>query len=216
MEAALVVLGGRCEIWAGEQHWPRVGEREEVFSGRASALYLPAGSNLRVKALGSLEAALITSPASSKGEAVLVRPEEVAVHTVGSDNWRRSVHEIINARVPAQRLLVGETYNEPGAWSSYPPHKHDHEIPGKEAPLEEIYHFRVNPPEGFGIQRSYSPERGLDEALVVKHGDTVEIPFGYHLVAAAPGHKVYYLWALAGKERELQAQEDPAHSWVKG
>jgi len=214
LEAALVILGGKCEIRVGGRHWPEVGERANVFCGRASALFVPPSNQLEVKARGELEAVLITAPARAKGEAILVRPESVAVRSVGLGNWRRSVQDIIDKRIPAQRLLVGETYNEPGAWSSYPPHKHDIDLPGEESCLEEVYHFRVNPPEGFGMQRIYSPETGLEEIYVVRNGDTVVIPRGYHPVVAAPGYSLYYLWALAGEKREMRPREDPAHSWI--
>jgi len=213
-ELALIMLGGKCELWANEQHWAEAGEREHVFGGRATALYLPAQSSLKVTALTSCETAVITAPATKTGKAILIRPQEVNVRAVGKGNWRRSVQDIIDARVPAQRLLIGETYNEPGEWSSYPPHKHDVEIPGVEACLEEVYHFRVNPPQGFGLQRIYSPETGLNETYTIKDGDTVAIPRGYHPVAAAPGYVVYYLWALAGERREMRPHDDPQHAWV--
>jgi 5-deoxy-glucuronate isomerase len=116
--------------------------------------------------------------------------------------------------VPAKKLLVGETYNIPGGWSSYPPHKHDVYSPGEEVCLEEIYHFRIDPPQGFGFQRIYSPERDLDEAYSIENGDTVIIPCGYHPVAAAPGYTLYYLWGLAGEKREMRPREDPGHAWV--
>jgi 5-deoxy-D-glucuronate isomerase len=33
-------------------------------------------------------------------------------------------------------------------------------------------------------------------------------------VCAAPGYRLYYLWALAGAERRLALFEDPAHTWL--
>jgi len=33
-------------------------------------------------------------------------------------------------------------------------------------------------------------------------------------VSAPPGHRVYYLWAIAGDERRLAVFEDPAFRWV--
>ena len=53
-----------------------------------------------------------------------------------------------------KRLMVGETFNPPGNWSSYPPHKHD----GKdgEPTLEEVYYFTIDPPQGFGQQILYT------------------------------------------------------------
>ena len=54
-------------------------------------------------------------------------------------------------------MIVGETINPPGNWSSYPPHKHDRLVPGVEVPLEEVYHYRFSPAGGFAIQRVYDP-----------------------------------------------------------
>ena len=45
-----------------------------------------------------------------------------------------------------------------GNWSSYPPHKHDEEVPGVETALEEIYYYEVAR-GGFGFQRVYGPAR---------------------------------------------------------
>jgi 5-deoxy-glucuronate isomerase len=214
-EAALVILGGKGELRLQGQYWPEVGARENVFAGRAYAAYVPPGEEIAVKALTPLEIAFFTAPAGGGGEAFLVRPEEVVAREVGRENWRRSVQNIFDDRHPAvKRLLVGETYNVPGGWSSYPPHKHDEFLPEREVSLEEIYHFRLNPPQGFGFQRIYSPSAGLDEAFVIKQGDTVIIPCGYHPVAAAPGYALYYLWGLAGEKREMRPREDDAHSWV--
>ena len=32
---------------------------------------------------------------------------------------------------------------------------------------------------------------------------------------AAPGYRLYYLWALVGEQRQLAVFEDPNHSWIK-
>ena len=49
---------------------------------------------------------------------------------------------------------------------------------------------------------------------VVRDGDVVVLPYGYHPVAAAPGYSLYYLWAMVGAERRLALYEDPAHRWI--
>jgi len=84
-----------------------------------------------------------------------------------------------------------------------------------EVKQEEIYYFRVDPPQGFGFQRIYTSDGSLDEAYVVRDGDTVIIPRGYHPVAAAPGYSLYYLWMIAGTQRIMRPRDDPAHAWVK-
>jgi 5-deoxy-glucuronate isomerase len=48
----------------------------------------------------------------------------------------------------------------------------------------------------------------------VRDGDAVLLPYGYHPVAAPPGYRVYYLWALSGEVRRLTLYEDPDHRWI--
>jgi 5-deoxy-glucuronate isomerase len=213
-ESLLVVLGGACSATVGGRTWEGLGGRPDVFSGVAAAVYVPPGVEVEVGSAAGAEVAVVRAPAPDGGEAYVIRPDEVRRETRGRDSWRREVHTILDSDRPARRLLVGETFNEPGGWSSFPPHKHDRHDPPGEVRLQEVYHFRVQPGQGFGIQRLYSPERGIDRALVVEEGDTVLLPFGYHPVVAAPGYRLYYLWALAGEGRELRLREDPAHAWI--
>jgi len=57
----------------------------------------------------------------------------------------------------------------------------------------------------------------FDEVYVVENNDTVVIPRGYHPVVAAPGYQLYYLWVLAGEERNYGAwSDDPKHRWLRG
>ena len=56
--------------------------------------------------------------------------------------------------------------------------------------MEEIYHFRVNPSQGFGIQVMYNDDFSLNESYMVRNGDSIAIKEGYHPVAAAPGYSV--------------------------
>jgi 5-deoxy-glucuronate isomerase len=76
-----------------------------------------------------------------------------------------------------------------------------------------MYYYRVDPPNGFGLHVQYTAD-GEAVTHQVRDGDLVLIPYGYHSVAAPPGYRVYYLWAIAGDERKLAVFEDPAHRWV--
>ncbi|MFQ6131231.1 MAG: 5-deoxy-glucuronate isomerase [Armatimonadota bacterium] len=214
-ESAIVVLGGTCTVKCGDTTFEHVGQRANVFAGKASAVYVPPSVPQEIIAETDCEVAICATPATVEAEPQLVTPDQVRVKSAGQWNWRRDVQDIIYENVPAEQLLVGETYNPPGNWSSYPPHKHDVENLPHEVKLEEIYHFRVNPPQGFGIQRIYSAEGDLDETYVLRDGDTVIIPKGYHPVVAAPGYQLYYLWMLAGPTRLMRPADDPAHEWVK-
>jgi 5-deoxy-glucuronate isomerase len=185
--------------------------RQDVFTERASAVYLPPGETAVISAASELEAVLMSTPASPGGAPALMRPEDVRVNARGRDIYAREVHDIFVTDPHAQRLMVGETINPPGHWCSFPPHKHE----GRdgEPVLEEVYYFRISPAQGFGQQMIYTPD-GECIAHVVRDGDAVLLPYGYHPVAAAPGYRLYYLWALAGAERRLALHEDPDHRWI--
>jgi len=213
-ETALVILSGNCDIFSNGQNFLKIGDRGTVFEGPATALYIPAGSGYRIIANSSLEVAIITAPARKRGNPVLIKPNRVRIEKRGKGNYHREIHNIMVNNVGAKTLLVGETFNEPGQWSSYPPHKHDEDNLPQEAKLEEVYFYKVYPEQGFGIQRIYSADKQLDEVYVVENNDVVLIPKGYHPVVAAPGYKLYYLWVLAGEKRIMKVKEDPQHRWV--
>ncbi len=216
-ETGVVILSGRCTIETPDVRWPDLGQRNSVFDGPATAVYLPPRTAYAVVAHTALEVAVVTAPAEQGAEPTLILPEDVIIHRErGRPGFLRDVHDIIVSQVPAEHLLLGETFNRPGEWSSYPPHKHDVHNPPQEVALEEIYFYKLDPPQGFGLQRIYSPERGVDTAYVIQNDDTVLLPWGYHPVVAAPGYRLYYLWFLAGEGRELHPNEDPAHAWVWG
>ena len=208
-ETIVVLHQGRGTFAAGETSWPVA--RAGVFEERATALYLPPGTPLQVKAESPLEAVLISTPATRGGKAAIVTPDNVRVNARGRGNYAREVHDILVTDTHAQRLMVGETFNPPGNWSSYPPHKHDGR--NGEPTLEEVYYFRVDPPQGFGQQILYTSD-GESAIHQVRDGDAVLLPYGYHPVSAAPAYRLYYLWAMAGEQRKLALFEDPAHRWI--
>jgi len=214
-EVCIVLLGGLANLTVGETEFVSIGGRANVFAGRATAAYIPPGFKFKLEAIGALEAFMARSESDLPGEPRLVGPEKVKVSTRGKEGLERTVHQIIDPGFPAKRLLVGETFSRDGRWSSYPPHKHDTSSPPDETRLEEVYFFKLDPPQGFGFQRVYSPAKKLDEAYVIKDNSLVKLPVGYHPVAVAPGYSLYYLWLLAGEPRSFIPRDDPDHAWVK-
>ena len=208
-ETVVVLLEGKGQFEAGGQSWAV--QRGNVFADRPTALFLPPGVKLAVSAESPIEAVLISTPAPAGGEPVLLTSDDVAVVARGTDLYTREVRNLFTTDPYARRLMVGETVNAKGHWSSYPPHKHD----GKdnELRLEEMYYYRVNPADGFGLHVSYTAS-GEAATHQVRDGDAVLIPYGYHSVSAPPRYDLYYLWAIAGDERKLAVFEDPAHRWV--
>jgi 5-deoxy-glucuronate isomerase len=81
--------------------------------------------------------------------------------------------------------------------------------------LDEIYYYKIERPEGFAIQKVYTPDRHIDETITVHDDDLVLVPEGYHPMVAAHGYNAYYLNALAGSARSLAASDDPNFEWVR-
>ncbi len=115
------------------------------------------------------------------------------------------------------RLILGEVASEVGEWSSFPPHKHDVDDLPTEADLQEIYLFKIDPDTGFAFQGVYdlADEETRNLAYVVRHHDVVAIPRGYHPVAVAPGHRVYYYWVLAGRGHDLKMHVEDDQRWLE-
>jgi 5-deoxy-glucuronate isomerase len=208
-ETVVVLQEGNGTFSAGDKSWQV--SRAGVFTDRATALLLPPGVEMIVTADTQLEAVVVSTPAPEGGQPVLFGPDTVEVNARGRGIYSREVHDICVRDPHGRRLMVGETFNPPGHWSSFPPHKHD----GRdgEPTLEEVYHFRLDPPQGFGQQMLYTND-GESVTHAVRDGDAVLLPYGYHPVCAAPGYKLYYLWAMAGQQRRLALHEDPAHRWI--
>lgn len=216
-EVALVPLGGACTVTVGDDTWS-IGGRASVFDGPPRSLYLPRDSELTVTAETALELAVCGARADRRHEPVLIAPEEVAVEIRGAGNAARQINHIVKPEFPADRLLVVEVFTPSGNWSSYPPHKHDVSDLPREAKLEEIYYYRINPDDGFAFQRLYTPDGRIDEAYIIRDGDLLLVPEGYHVFAVAHGYTGYYLNILAGNEtiRTMQPADDPAYAWVRG
>ncbi len=216
-ETALVILSGKSTINVEGMKWSNLGGRKTVFEGKATTVYAPCQSTFQIFAETDVDIAICKVKAEEKFEPFIVTPEEVTIHQRGKAQWHRVVHDIIadNADNRVQRMVLGETFNDPGQWSGYPPHKHDGEFAPEEPNLEEIYYYQINPEQGFGIQLHYTKDLSIDEAHIVRHGDSYAIDRGYHPVSGAGGYQVYYLWFMAGDTgRILKPYEDPDHKWV--
>jgi len=217
MEVAAVMLSGRAQV-AGAGFAADVGARASVFDGPGACAFWPMGDRVSVRAVGGpAEVALARVEAAGEARGFIVTPGEVESFKRGRPPFEREVRNMIGQGRPASRMILGETVNAPGQWSSYPPHRHEVDDPPAEVAMEEVYYFRVAPPQGFGFIRCYTDDRSADESFAIEDGDVVAIPRGYHPVSAAPGYQLYYLWILAGEtSRELRPRDDPAHAWVLG
>jgi 5-deoxy-glucuronate isomerase len=214
-EACLVILSGTANIRAGALSVDAVGNRQSVFEDAPpAAVYVPAGTSYRIEAVTTVELAIGTAPGSETGEPRLIDSSRMSLEVRGQGTNQRFVRNILPETEPAESLLVVEVITPGGHWSSYPPHKHDTATEGEETALEETYYHRLNPPQGFAIQRVYTDDRSIDETITVEDGDVVMVPRGYHPVGAPHGYDVYYLNVMAGPRRNWIFRNDPTHDWI--
>jgi 5-deoxy-glucuronate isomerase len=208
-DETVIVLVRGAATWNGRDI-----ARSSPFEQRATVAYLAGDARLDVRATTVVEMLVASSRFGDVDEQhvepVVLDPAKVTTQTRGRAEWEREVHDVAVDQVPARHLMVGETFNVAGGWSSFPPHKHDGA--DGEPELEEAYTFAFDPPDGFGFQAVEQP--GDPAAFVVRHGDTVGIPRGYHPVCAAPGYRVMYCWVLSGPVRRLEMVEDPRYTWL--
>jgi 5-deoxy-glucuronate isomerase len=210
-EMLSVVLSGTCAATAGDRTFEHLG-RSNVFTGPPDALYVSAGTELTIEAETPTEVALISAVSARDSEPVEIKADQIDRISVGEANWRRDIRLVIppGSQI-SHRLIVGETLNPPGNWSGIAPHKHD-EATDEENALEELYLFKTNPSDGFGIQVSYRDGTGSGHLIGNDH--VVFIHRGYHPTVAAPGTTLFYLWALAGDQKDYRISLDPRFDWL--
>jgi 5-deoxy-glucuronate isomerase len=206
------VLTGRPSVFAAVSDF--------VYVGRDSAVSVvsPTGGRLAV--------------ASARCERVLptrYQPADaVPVELRGAGTCSRQVNNFAAAGVfDADRIIAVEVITPGGNWSSYPPHKHDEDVPGQESVLEEVYYYEISAPAGapghgtvgVGYQRVYgTDERPIDVLVEVRSGDVVAMPHGWHGPSmATPGYDMYYLNVMAGPsaERAWLIRDDPERGWIR-
>jgi len=229
IERIVVPLSGSFDIVhtaGGAATTTHLAGRASVFDGPTDVLYLSSDSTARLTGEGRV--AIATSPTTVVKPSRRIPAAETPVELRGAGASSRQVHNFgTPLALDAARLIVCEVITPAENWSSYPPHKHDEHVPGRESRLEEIYYFEAAPVAGadavgdaaFGMFSTYSSPAGeIDINAMVRSGDIALVPYGYHGPAvAAPGYDLYYLNVMAGPdpEREWLISDDPAHAWVR-
>ena len=216
-EIALIILGGKCSVTGDGFEFKNIGGRKDVFSGKPHTVYIPCGNKYAITAETDVDIAWTASPSTLKAEPYVITPEQVKEAHIGKENYQRDAYLMLTDAFPAAHLYIGEAFVPSGNHASYPPHRHDFDNLPVEVDMEEIYFFRFNPEQGYGIQRIYTDDNSIDFTCTVKQNDTTLIPRGYHPVINAPGYTMYYLWIMAGQNnRKFLSVIDLAHKWILG
>jgi 5-deoxy-glucuronate isomerase len=172
---------------------------------RYDALYVPRDATITIAPGSSgCDLAEIAAPVSKRHPVQFVRFADVQANpglhfNAGGPSSKRDLNVLIGKNVEAGRIMAGVTFSEQGHWTSWPPHEHA-------AMLEEAYLYIDMPAPAFGIQLVYTNPREPEVATIVREGDVVMMPQGYHPNVAAPGGSINFLWMMAAVREDDDRQ----------
>jgi len=194
-ETALICLSGQATVRTAGQSFDL---------GQYDAVYIPRDSSIEVSTKGAVDLAEFSSDVKGKYPLKLVRYAETSQDpgmkfSAGGTGSSRQLNMLIAKNVEAGRLVAGFTHSDPGNWTSWPPHEHAQM-------LEEMYVYFDMPEPAYGIQLVYKNTEYPELVTVVRDGDAVLMPAGYHPNVSVPGHRIAFLWAMAA-HREVEDRQ---------
>lgn len=199
-ETGLLCMKGSCRlrVTLASASGQSAAAPESIEVGLHDGVYIPRGSVVEVSTEG--EADLVECAAEVSGEYPLqiVRYADVVKtpalkFSAGGEACRRDLNIVFGNNVKAGRIVAGFTRSAPGNWTSWPPHEHT-------AILEEAYVYYDMPAPAFGVQLVYSSTQAAECAQIVRDGDAVLMPSGYHPNVAVPGHGINFIWMMAARK----------------
>lgn len=195
-ETGLIVLSGEATVSVAGQ---------KIELGKFDSVYIPRDSALEVKTNSAVDIAEFSADVERRYPLQVIRYAEISkdaglVFTAGTGTPAcRHLHMCLGKNIEAGRLVAGFTWSEPGNWTSWPPHEHSNM-------LEEMYVYFDMPAPAFGIQLVYDNTEYPELVTVVRDGDAVLMPSGYHPNVSVPGHRICFLWAMAA-HREVEDRQ---------
>jgi 5-deoxy-glucuronate isomerase len=215
-EAILVMLEGKAAFSAAARDRGVPGDRVDVFEkSPPHCLYLPNGADWTATAETDCTLAVCSAPGSGGHPARRIGPDGITLTQRGKGTNTRHINNIAMENEDyCDSLLVTEVFTPAGHWSSYPSHRHDEDDYPRITYLEETYYYRLNPRDGFGIQRVYTDDGSLDETMAVSDGDVTLVPRGHHPCGAPYGFEMYYLNVMAGPLRKWRFVPAPEVEWI--
>lgn len=185
-ETGLICLKGSGTVTTGGRSFAM---------SRYDALYVPRDSMISVSTDGEFDLAELSSPVEKQYPLQFVAFEDIrqdpALHFIaGQPPTQRDLNILLGKNVEAGRIMAGVTFSSEGNWTSWPPHEHQNM-------LEEAYLYIDMPEPQWGVQFVYTNAQEPELVQVVREGDVVLMPQGYHPNVAAPGGSINFLWMMA-------------------
>ena len=192
LETGLICLKGSAQVTT---------EGQSFNLTRFDTLYIPRDASVEVTAgPEGCDLAEVAAPVAKRHPVQFVAYSDVqkdpGLHfATGGPGCQRELNILIGKNVEAGRLMAGVTFSAPGNWTSWPPHEHA-------VLAEEAYLYIDMPAPAFGVQLVYTDKSDPEVATIVREGDVVLMPAGYHPNVAAPGGQINFLWMMAANRED--------------
>ena len=195
LETGLICMSGECTIKA---------EGQTNRIERYDSIYLPRDTEVEIATNSDVDLVECSAEVEKKYPLQIVRYADVEKDSslkfkTGGPTTTRTVNITLGKNVEAGRILAGFTTSEPGHWTSWPPHEHA-------AILEELYVYYDMPAPAFGVQFVYTNPEEPEFVGVVRDGDAVIMPKGFHPNVSVPGHPINFVWMMAA-HREVEDRQ---------
>lgn len=184
-ETAFLILSGNADIiWNGVAENMK---RKNPFEKKPYCLHVCKGVKVSITANEESEILIQQTDNDKEFEPVFYKPEDCLYEHFGKGQWEGTGYRICSTmfdydNAPYSNMVMGEVFNQPGRWSSYPPHHH---------PQPEVYYYKFDPQQGFGACFNG------DNVFKSTDGASCYITDGFdHQQVTAPGYEMYYVWMI--------------------
>lgn len=203
-ENLFYALIGKIRIYANGVFLGTIGGRTTVTEPLAHVVRFPAGTLYDVTlVLEGFSADCLLVSCDGMANRVTKLPylhwNDAFTHTVGTGTHERRVTEVVTP--PSYHLYCGETFQEAGMASSWPPHASPEDVAlyqeGKTTWEEKFYVVCPKPGKAvlYGL---YPGNKPVNETISLENGAIVSMPFYSHTCLAAVDAFLFYAWFYCG------------------
>ena len=182
--AFLILRGALTAKWADREEKM---QRRDPFEKTPYCLHVCKNTPVSITAEADSEFIIQQTDNDRAFPPVFYKPEDCLYQHFGKGQWEGTGYRICSTmfdydNAPYSNMVMGEVFNQPGRWSSYPPHHH---------PQPEVYYYQFNPQQGFGACFNG------DQVYKSVDGSFCTITDGNdHQQVTAPGYEMYYVWMI--------------------
>lgn len=204
--AVLLTQGYITFEWEGKKE---EGKRADPFEKKPYALHVCKNTPVKITALDDSEVIVQQTNNEKTFDPQFYNPENCLYQEFGKDQWNGAGHRVVSTmfdpdNAPYSNMVLGEVFNKPGCWSSYPPHYH---------PQPEVYYYRFDKPSGFGACfNGDDVYKSTDTSFcTIRNGQC-------HQQVVGPGYTMYYVWMIRHLDGDPWYKTTrivpPEHQWM--